>query len=132
MVSRTPPISPIQFSTLKALDPLDQEPEHQEGADGHADEAEVPTPHKPSQGRCVRQVSVRSPRWARESVIPALVNAPGRARDTGACAPHAASQRSLTEPMRRHAADGTDTDVSFPAPGKDDLNEIRRLGERSC
>jgi hypothetical protein len=33
MVSTTPPTKPIQFSTLKAFDPLDQEEEHGESDD---------------------------------------------------------------------------------------------------
>jgi hypothetical protein len=36
-VSKTPPISPIQFSALKALDPLHEEPQHGEGDYGQAD-----------------------------------------------------------------------------------------------
>ncbi len=41
-VSRTPPMSPIQFSTLKALNPFDQKPERGENHDGQSDIEEVP------------------------------------------------------------------------------------------
>ena len=41
-VSRTPPMSPIQFSALKALDPLDEKPERGENHDGQTDIEEVP------------------------------------------------------------------------------------------
>jgi hypothetical protein len=33
MVRRNPPMRPIQFSALKAFDPLDDEPEHAERDD---------------------------------------------------------------------------------------------------
>ncbi len=36
-VSRTPPIRPIQFSTLKTFDPLDEEEERGEDNDRYAD-----------------------------------------------------------------------------------------------
>ena len=41
MVSRTPPIRPSQLLTLKALDPLHQEPERGEDDDCQADVDEV-------------------------------------------------------------------------------------------
>jgi hypothetical protein len=53
----TPPMSPIQLSTLKVLDPLDHKPEHAEGDDRQSDEEQVlhfrppgmrgTTPYKP-------------------------------------------------------------------------------------
>jgi hypothetical protein len=41
MVSSTPKIKPIQFSALKALDPLDDEDEHGEDDDRQADVQQV-------------------------------------------------------------------------------------------
>jgi hypothetical protein len=45
-VSSTPPISPIQFSALRAFDPLDQQPEGSENHDRQPDIDEVE--HGPS------------------------------------------------------------------------------------
>jgi hypothetical protein len=42
MVSSTPPISPIQFSALKGLDPLQDEEQHGEDDDRQAEEKQVP------------------------------------------------------------------------------------------
>src|ERR1700733_2262499 len=41
MVSTTPPIRPIQFSTLKALNSLDQQQQHAERHDRQGDEEQV-------------------------------------------------------------------------------------------
>jgi hypothetical protein len=42
MVSRMPPIRPIQFSALKPLDPLEDEEEHGEDDERQADVEQVP------------------------------------------------------------------------------------------
>ena len=41
MVSATPPIRPIQFSTLKPLDPLEQQPQRAEGDNRQGDKEQV-------------------------------------------------------------------------------------------
>ena len=52
---------PIQFSTLKALDPLDQKPERGENHDGQSDVEQVP--HVALLGvHCVRRLARRPAR----------------------------------------------------------------------
>src|SRR5579875_534649 len=90
MVSRTPPIRPIQFSALKSLDPLQNEVEHAEHHDGQADIDHV------GHGSPPRETSAWPPVCRPDtSEIPG--KRPTRSRP---CAFHAAPWRPLTEPMR--------------------------------
>src|SRR6266699_1124954 len=87
-----PPIRPIQFSTLKALDPLHQEPQRGEDDDDQADIKHVG--HGPSSD--CRNPGATPGIPGDSAVLPAqptAVNLP--------CATHARQPRSLTEPMRR-------------------------------
>jgi hypothetical protein len=81
MVSRTPPIRPSQLLTLKALDPLDQQPESGEDDDGQADVDEV------EHGSSLGFGGLGAPRWhsmtsvnSPEPDMSRLLAAPMRAR----------------------------------------------------
>src|SRR5260370_12203471 len=91
MVSTTPPIRPIQFSALKALDPLHQQPEEAEHEYGQADIGQVF--HWSLQGSRNRPESpCLRPRLP---VIPAE-----KLSAACPCAFQAAGLRALTQPMR--------------------------------
>src|SRR5262249_12362319 len=91
-VSRTPPIRPIQFSALKALDPLDEQPQHRKGDNGQADIEKVlhgSLLGLPDPGRCALDSGVTMQSYL--GGIPV---------SSGPCGTHAGGRETLTEPMR--------------------------------
>jgi hypothetical protein len=84
-------MSPIQFSTLKALNPLDQKPERGENHDGQADIQKVL--HGALLGVALWWSGSR---WA----LTLVSETPGNAGKSGPNGTHARGLAFLTEPMR--------------------------------
>ena len=91
MVSRTPPIRPSQLLTLKALDPLDQQPERGEDDDGQADEQKV------EHGVLLGFGGLRRTPMALDDPS----ECPGTGNEPPLCGTHAGARRFLTRPMRQ-------------------------------